>query len=129
MYNASALSEIWVQISDTDRLSSGLKAQILARVSRSPANTIWAPADFLDLAASDAVDKAPHQLVRGGGLRRIDRGLYGQAEIQQFDGARHSSCPRAGMGALARRDQNGPDSPYANAETGLPLQLGQLVRY
>lgn len=88
-----------------DQLSSGLKAQILGRVSRSPANTVWTPADFLDLAGRDAVDKTLQRLVKGGDLRRIDRGLYDKPQFNSLTGQDTAPDPRAVIDALARRDQ------------------------
>ena len=102
---ACALSEIRVQISDMDQLASGLKAQILDRVSRSPANMVWTPADFLDLAGRDAVDKTLQRLVKGGELRRIDRGLYDKPQFNNLTGQDTAPDPRAVIDALARRDQ------------------------
>lgn len=84
--------------------SSGLKTQILDRVSRSPANTVWTPADFLDLAGRDAVDKTLQRLVKGGDLRRIDRGLYDKPQFNSLTGQDTAPNPRAVIDALARRD-------------------------
>ena len=86
-------------------ISSGLKTQILDRVSRSPANTVWTPADFLDLAGRDAVDKTLQRLVKGGDLRRIDRGLYDKPQFNSLTGQNSAPDPRAVIDALARRDQ------------------------
>lgn len=86
-------------------ISSGLRTQILDRVSRSSANTVWTPADFLDLAGRDAVDKTLQRLVKGGALRRIDRGLYDKPQFNSLTGQDTAPDPRAVIDALARRDQ------------------------
>lgn len=86
-------------------IPSGLKAQILDRVSQSPANTVWTPADFLDLARRDTVDKTLQRLVKWGDLRRIDRGLYDKRQFNSLTGQDSAPDPRAVIDALARRDQ------------------------
>lgn len=58
MGNAAALSENGVQISDTGRLLSGLKAHVLDRVSQPATNTAWVPADFSGFPTEKAVDKS-----------------------------------------------------------------------
>lgn len=78
------VSEVMLHISDMDKIPPGLKAQILDRVSRAAANTVWTPADFLDLAGRDAVDKTLQRLVKWGELRRIDRGLYDKPQINSL---------------------------------------------
>jgi hypothetical protein len=40
-----------------DNLTSGLKSQILDRLDRGAAGSVWTPSDFLDIARRDAVDK------------------------------------------------------------------------
>jgi hypothetical protein len=69
-------SENLLQISDINALPTGLKAQILDRFDCGFPAAVWTPSDFLDLANRDAVDKTLQCLVKWGGLRRIDRGLY-----------------------------------------------------
>lgn len=58
------------------RTGTDLKQLIADRVWNGPQAQVWTPVDFLDLGSHDAVDKALQRLVRGGQLRRIDRGLY-----------------------------------------------------
>ena len=43
---------------------SSLKVQILDRVSRYLSVAVWTPADFLDLASRDAIDKLLQRLVK-----------------------------------------------------------------
>lgn len=88
-----------------DKFPPGLKAQILGRVSRAAANTVWTPVDFLDLASRDAVDKTLQRLVNSGGLRRIDRGLYDKPQFNSLTRQDSPPDPRAVIDAVARRDQ------------------------
>jgi len=99
------MSEIMLHISDMDKVPSGLKAQILDRVGRGAANVVWTPADFLDLASRDAVDKTLQRLVKWGELRRIDRGLYDKPQINSLTRQDSAPDPRAVIDAVARRDQ------------------------
>ncbi len=98
-------SEVVLHISDMDKIPPGLKAQILGRVSRAAANTVWTPADFLDLAGRDAVDKTLQRLVKWGELRRIDRGLYDKPQFNSLTRQDNAPDPRAVIDAVARRDQ------------------------
>ncbi len=99
------MSEIMLHISDMDKVPSGLKAQILDRVGRGAANAVWTPADFLDLASRDAVDKTLQRLVKWGELRRIDRGLYDKSQFNSLTRQDSPPDPRAIIDAVARRDQ------------------------
>lgn len=99
------VSEVMLHISDMDKIPPGLKAQILDRVSRATANTVWTPADFLDLAGRDAVDKTLQRLVKWGELRRIDRGLYDKPQFNSLTRQDNTPDPRAVIDAVARRDQ------------------------
>ena len=94
-----------LHISDMDKIPPGLKAQILDRVSRAAANTVWTPTDFLDLAGRDAVDKTLQRLVKWGELRRIDRGLYDKPQFNSLTQQQSAPDPRAVIDAVARRDQ------------------------
>ena len=100
-----AVSEVMLHISDMDKIPPGLKAQILDRVSRAAANTVWTPTDFLDLAGRDAVDKTLQRLVKWGELRRIDRGLYDKPQFNSLTRQDNAPDPRAVIDAVARRDQ------------------------
>ena len=81
-----------------------LKQSITDRIAATP-DTIWAPADFLDLGSRPAVDKALQRLVAASKLRRIDRGLYDSPRLNTLTG--HPSVPdyRRVIDAVARRDQ------------------------
>lgn len=87
-----------------NKLSSGLKAQILDRISRSPANTGWTPADFLDLAGETRSTRRCNGWSKGGNLRRIDRGLYDKPQFNGLMGQDTATDPRAVIDAIARRD-------------------------
>ncbi len=82
-----------------------LKSRLLARIHKGGLRTVWTPADFLDLATRDAVDKALQRLVTNGRLRRIDRGLYDQPDHNKLTGQLNPPDPRAVIDAVARRDQ------------------------
>ena len=82
-----------------------LRGAVLARISDATDGSVWTPADFLDLAGRDAVDKTLQRLAKAGTLRRIKRGLYdkpGHNTLTQRDAA---PDPRQVIEAVARRDQ------------------------
>lgn len=82
-----------------------LRGAILARISDANVGAVWTPADFLDLAGRDAVDKTLQRLAKAGALRRVERGLYdrpGYNTLTQQDAA---PDPRQVIEAVARRDQ------------------------
>lgn len=99
------LSEIMLHISDMDAVPPSLKAQILDRVGRGATSAVWTPADFLDLAGRDAVDKSLQRLVKWGELRRIDRGLYDKPHFNSLTRQDSVPEPRAVIDAVARRDK------------------------
>jgi len=99
------LSEIMLQISDMDPVPSTLKAQMLNRIRKTAPNAVWTPADFLDLAGRDAVDKTLQRLVKWGELRRIDRGLYDKPRFNSLTQQDSPPDPKAIIDAVARRDQ------------------------
>src|SRR5690242_9838489 len=92
------VSEIGLQISDklialcpkniykfrTMNETVDLKTRILQRISAGAPRSVWTPADFLDLATRDAIDKALQRLAATGTLRRIDRGLYDKPDFNSL---------------------------------------------
>lgn len=94
-----------IQISDMDSHSPRLKALILDRINQGVARAVWTPTDFLDLGGRDAVDKALQRLIKGGELRRIDRGLYDRPQFNSLTQQDGPPDPRAVIDAVARRDQ------------------------
>lgn len=79
--------------------------QILDRIAQGAKSAVWTPADFLDLASRDAVDKALQRLVKANDLRRIDRGLYDKPGVNGLTREKNAPDPRAVVEAVARRDQ------------------------
>lgn len=111
------MSEIMIQISDMDSVSPRLRALILDRINQCAARAVWTPANFLNLGGRDAVDKALQRLVKGGELRRIDRGLYDRPKFNSLTQQDGPPDPRAVIDAVARRDQirvlvDGMDAGY-----------------
>jgi hypothetical protein len=94
-----------VQISDMDDPRTDLKATIQARLSEASPRAVWIPADFLDVAGRDAVDKTLQRMVGTGELRRIDRGLYDRPTINKLTHQKNPPDPRSVIDAVARRDQ------------------------
>jgi hypothetical protein len=82
-----------------------LKTGILQRIAKAKPRTVWTPADFLDLGNRDAVDKVLQRLVKGGDLRRIDRGLYDKPAVNSLTRQPTAPDPRQVIDAIARRDQ------------------------
>lgn len=82
-----------------------LKTLIQARMAAANPRAVWTPADFLDLAGRDAVDKTLQRLVKTGDLRRIDRGLYDRPSPNSLTRQLNPPDPRSVIDALARRDQ------------------------
>jgi len=84
---------------------SDLKAAIDARLREGRPSMVWTPADFLDLAGRDAVDKTLQRMVAGRELRRIDRGLYDRPTANALTHDLNAPDPRGVIEAVARRDQ------------------------
>jgi hypothetical protein len=84
---------------------SQLRALIQTRMAASPPQTVWTPADFLDLGSRDAVDKTLQRLVTAKELRRIDRGLYDRPALNKLTRQENPPDPRGVIDAVARRDQ------------------------
>ena len=99
------LSEISIHISDMSETRSDLKAAIETRIREARPSAVWTPADFLDLAGRDAVDKTLQRMVRNQELRRIDRGLYDCPVVNVLTKALTAPDPRGVIEAVARRDQ------------------------
>jgi len=85
--------------------AAGLKGRILERIGAGAPRGVWTAADFLDLAARDAVDKALQRLMAAGKLRRIDRGLYDRPSLNSLTKAPTPPDPRQVIEAITRRDQ------------------------
>lgn len=85
------------------KTATDLKARILARIKSIP-DSVWTPADFVDIASRAAVDKTLQRLVAAGNLRRIDRGLYDRPRQNKV--TRRTTVPdyRAVIQAVSRRD-------------------------
>lgn len=88
-----------------DVAAPSLRSTMLDRIDRGAQGTVWTPGDFLDLARRDAVDKTLQRLVKGGDLRRIDRGLYDKPRFNSLTRQDSVPDPRAIIEAVARRDQ------------------------
>lgn len=88
-----------------DVAAPSLRSTMLDRIDRGVQGTVWTPGDFLDLARRDAVDKTLQRLVKGGDLRRIDRGLYDKPRFNSLTRQDSVPDPRAIIEAVARRDQ------------------------
>ncbi len=82
-----------------------LKTQIFDRIVQGAKTAVWTPADFLDLASRDAIDKTLQRLVKAGELRRIDGAFYDQPGINSLTREKSAPDPRAIVEAVARRDQ------------------------
>lgn len=123
-----------------------IKSQVMQRISQAPAAKVWAPVDFLDLGSRDAVDKTLQRMVASNDLRRIDRGLYDQLQINALTGQPTAPDYRSVIDAVGRRDQvrvlidgmtAANDLGLTNAVPGQvivhtdgrlrPIQLGKLI--
>jgi hypothetical protein len=85
------------------KTATDLKARILARIKSIP-DSVWTPADFVDIASRAAVDKTLQRLVAAGNLRRIDRGLYDRPRQNKITGRTTVPDYRAVIQAVSRRD-------------------------
>lgn len=83
--------------------ATDLKARILARIQSTP-DSVWTPADFVDVGGRAAVDKTLQRLVATGVLRRIDRGLYDRPRLNGITGRIVVPDYRAVIQAVSRRD-------------------------
>jgi hypothetical protein len=77
----------------------------MQRIGQAPAAAVWTPADFLDLGSRDAVDKALQRMVVSKNLRRVDRGLYDQPQVNILTGQPAVPDYRSVIDAVGRRDQ------------------------
>ena len=84
---------------------SDLKSAVASLVKADRASHVWVPTDFAPYGNRDAVDKTLQRMVRGGELRRIDRGLYDRPAINRLTKRPTSPDYRAVVDAIARRDQ------------------------
>ena len=82
-----------------------IKSQLMQRISHAPSAKVWTPADFLDLGDRHAVDKTLQRLVASNHLRRIDRGLYDQPQVNTLTGSAEAPDYRSVIDAVGRRDQ------------------------
>lgn len=81
-----------------------LPDRLRARIDDAP-RQVWSPADFADIGARAAVDKALQRMVTSGQLRRIERGLYDKPSQNMLTGKSTVPDYRAVIDAIARRDQ------------------------
>jgi predicted transcriptional regulator of viral defense system len=84
--------------------SKQLKDCVLKRMA-AVSEKVWIPADFLDLASREAVDKVLQRLATAGSIRRIERGLYDIPRQNPLTGRPSAPDYRAVIEAVARRDQ------------------------
>ncbi|WP_417280496.1 DUF6088 family protein [Celeribacter sp.] len=87
-----------------DVQSKTLPNRLRARIDGAP-RQVWTPADFADIGARAAVDKALQRMVTSGQLRRIERGLYDKPAQNALTGKSTVPDYRAVIDAIARRDQ------------------------
>jgi hypothetical protein len=84
---------------------SELKSHIFALIEAARPGHVWVPTDFAQLGSRDAVDKTLQRMVRAGGLRRIERGLYDRPTLNNLTKRPATPDYRAVVEAIARRDQ------------------------
>ena len=103
------MSEMCIYLSDKDPVmlipTPVIKSQVMQRLSQASAAKVWTPADFLDLGGRDAVDKTLQRMVASNDLRRIDRGLYDQPQVNTLTGRPTAPDYRSVIDAVGRRDQ------------------------
>ena len=87
-----------------DAQTKTLPDRLRARIDDAP-RQVWTPADFADIGARAAVDKALQRMVTSGQLRRIERGLYDKPAQNALTGKSTVPDYRAVIDAIARRDQ------------------------
>lgn len=87
-----------------DAQTKTLPDRLRARIDDAP-RQVWTPADFADIGARAAVDKALQRMVTSGQLRRIERGLYDKSYQNALTGKSTVPDCRAVIDAIARRDQ------------------------
>jgi len=82
-----------------------LPSLLQQRIQQAPAGMAWTASDFIDLGSRDAIDKALQRMVASQVLRRIDRGLYDQPNINTLTGQLTVPDYRQVIAAVGRRDQ------------------------
>ncbi len=81
-----------------------LRTQIADQIRARP-GAVWTPIDFLDLGSRAAVDKVLQRLALASHIRRLDRGLYDQPQLNMLTGQLSVPDYRRVIEAVARRDQ------------------------
>jgi hypothetical protein len=110
--------------------TSTLKSQVMQRIAENPTSKVWTPRDFLDLGGRDAIDKTLQRLVISHHLRRINRGLYDQLQINPLSGKPTAPDYQSIIDAVGRRDQIRvmPDGMTAANDLGLTNAVpGQVI--
>src|SRR5580698_7570677 len=99
-------------------------AQILAAIRERGKDSVFLPADFLDLGSREAVDVVLHRLVRKGIIRRLARGIYDFPKEHPMLGWLQPS-PEKIAEALVGRDYTRiqPTGAYAANILGLSEQV------
>jgi hypothetical protein len=99
-------------------------SKIVAAIHRRGRNSVFVPADFVNIGSREAVDVALHRLVRQGTIRRLARGVYDIPKEHPVLGLLAPSVEDIAR-ALAGRDRTRlqPTGAYAANALGLSEQV------
>ncbi len=76
--------------------------KIRNRLRRRGLGSVFSPSDFADLGSRAAVDQALSRLVKGGTLRRLDRGIYDSPKTSARVGVRSPDADKVAQAAVRR---------------------------
>lgn len=112
-------------------LMKTMKAQILERIHRLEAGTVFTAKDFLEIASRGTTDVTLSELVREGRIRRIRRGLYDSPRVRPTLGGVLSPDIDESARALARRHRWKivPGGAWAANLLGLSTQVPAKISY
>lgn len=79
-----------------------IQDKIRNRLRRRGRGSVFSPSDFADLGSRAAVDQALSRLVRGGTLRRLDRGTYDFPKTSARVGVRSPDADKVAHAAVRR---------------------------
>ncbi len=83
-------------------MAHGYASQILDRIDRAEAGTVFICADFADIASTETIRRNINRLVSAGTLRRILNGVYEKPKFSKMLGEYVAADPNKVAEALAR---------------------------
>jgi hypothetical protein len=108
-----------------------MKNQILRRIEKMDAGSVFSAKDFLDLASRTSIDVLLSKLAKNGTIRRISRGLYDLPRFNPDLESELSPDMHEAAQAIARRQRWKiiPEGAWAANVLGLSTQVPSKIMY